>query len=93
MFALMMNKLSKKTDYNTSGYVAYSFPVHYGECETIEKKYMPNIVYMEFENSRFPVSSGYDKYLTNLYGKNYMKISDTPNTGTHFEDWEILFMR
>lgn len=92
MFASMMNNLAKKVDYNTSEYVACSLPVHYGERETIEKKYVSDVVYMDFEDSRFPVPSGYDKYLSNLYGKDYMKVPDAPNTGTHFEDWEIEFI-
>lgn len=90
-FASMMNELAKKTDYNTSEYVACSLPVHYGERETIAKKYMSDVVYMDFEESRFPVMSGYKRYLTNLYGKDFMKVPEAPNTGTHLEDWDIEF--
>ena len=59
-FAKMMDNLAKKTAFNSSEYVACSLPVHYGERETIEKKYMTDAIYMDFEDSRFPVPSADD---------------------------------
>ena len=92
-FGKLMNSLSKRTDYNTSEYVACSLPAHYGERETIEKKYMCEPVDMPFEGSVFCVPSGYDRYLTNLYGKDYMKIPDPPEDGTHLDAWSVYFRK
>lgn len=91
IFASMMNALAKRNEYNISEYVACSLPVHYGERETIERKYMSDAVYMDFENSKFPVPSGYDKYLSNLYGADYMKVPSAPGAGTHLNEWEVVF--
>ena len=90
-FASRMNALAKRTSYNTSDLVACSLPAHYGERETIEKKHMSEAVYMDFESSKFPVPSGYDVYLTNLYGKDYMKVPDGPKDGQHLDVWEVHF--
>lgn len=90
-FASLMNSLAKRHDYNTSRYVACSLPAHYGERETIEKRFMSEPVYMAFEESNFQVPSGYDKYLTNLYGKDYMVIPDGPKGKPHLDVWEVHF--
>ena len=66
-FALCMDKYASSFRYENSKYVAASLPIHYGAKETIEKKYMYKEIDMEFENRKFPIPVGYDKYLTNLY--------------------------
>ncbi len=90
-FASLMNSLARAHDYNTSRLVACSLPAHYGERETIEKEYMSDPVYMDFNDSRFPVPSGYDRYLSNLYGKDYMVVPDGPKETTHLDVWEVQF--
>ncbi len=90
-FASRMNSIAKSKDYETSDLVACSLPVHYGERETIEKKYMSEQLYVEFEQSRFAIPSGYDKYLRNLYGDDYMKVPDGPKGGQHLDVWEVQF--
>ena len=90
-FASRMNNIAKRTKFSKSFYVACSLPAHYGERETIERTYMSEPVYVDFENSRFAVMSGYDKYLRNLYGADYMKIPDGPRDGQHIDVWEVEF--
>ena len=90
-FASMMNSLAKHFDYETSDLVACSLPVHYGERETIEKKYMSKQVYMDFEKSKFAIPSGYDQYLRNLYGDDYMRIPDASKRKQHLEVWDVVF--
>lgn len=92
-FASLMNSLAKAHDFNTSRLVACSLPAHYGERETIEKECMSSHVYMDFKDSKFPVPSGYDRYLTNLYGKDYMVVPDGPRETTHLDVWEVHFER
>lgn len=90
-FASLMNSLAKAHDYNTSRYVACSLPAHYGERETIDKIYMSDPVCMDFKDSKFSIPSGYDRYLTNLYGKDYMVVPDGPKETTHLDVWEVQF--
>lgn len=90
-FASLMNSLAKTHNYNVSNLVACSLPAHYGERETISKKYMMNPIYINFQDSKFPVPSGYDRYLTNLYGDDYMVVPEGPKEKTHLEVWDVQF--
>ena len=90
-FASMMDSLAKRTEYDRSDLVACSLPVHYGERETIEKKYMSEQLFVQFETSKFAIPSGYDKYLRNLYGDDYMVVPDGPKGGQHLDVWEVEF--
>ena len=90
-FASRMNSIAKRRKFNKSFYVACSLPAHYGERETIEREYMSEAKYVDFETSRFAVMTGYDRYLRNLYGDDYMKVPDGPRDGQHIDVWEVKF--
>ena len=91
-FSKRLNAIAKKYDFDKSKYVACSMPVHYGEKEVIEYKNMNKATFLQFEDRRFPVPVGYEKYLTNLYG-NYMDIpKDAAEKGfSHLDKWEVDF--
>lgn len=72
-YALKLEKLARKYDFDSSRLVGVSMACHYGEKETIERKYMSKQVFLPFEQAQFPVVNGYDRYLKNLYG-DYMKV-------------------
>lgn len=91
-FSECMDKYAKKYEFESSKYVCVSLAAHYGERETIHRKYMSKAVRLPFEGRTFPVPVGYKKYLSNLYG-NYMEIpKDAEENGyTHLDIWQIEF--
>ena len=86
-----INMEAMKYRYETSRRVGVSIAIHYGKRETIDKSYMEEAVYLPFRDKSFPVPSGYDRYLTNLYG-DYMKIpkDKVENGCTHAVFWDIV---
>lgn len=72
-YALKLERIAKKYDFDTSEYVGVSMACHYGDKETINHKYMSKQIYLPFEQAQFPVVNGYDRYLKNLYG-DYLKV-------------------
>lgn len=66
-------KLSQTYDYKTTGIIGDVLWGDYGkEVLTVEEYFKSTKV--TFENYRFDTFADWDKYLTNLYGSNYMEI-------------------
>ena len=92
-FAGKEDRLARKYDYSTSEYVGAILAVHYWEKETIKRECFADTVLMSFEGREFPVMSGYDTYLRNLYG-NYMEIPEDAEESAykHLKTWEVEFL-
>ncbi|WP_298034574.1 phosphorylcholine transferase LicD [uncultured Dysosmobacter sp.] len=86
----MIEKGSKKYDFDTSKYVAVSVVDHYGERETLRREDMEHPVYLKFEGRDMPVFNGYKNYLQNLYGLDYMKIPTDDTIKYDTVDWHYL---
>ena len=78
-------------DFDESEYVACSMPVHYGEREVIKHENMSESEEGKFRDKIFKIPKGYDVYLSNLYGNNYMEIPEPPEAINHQESWEVIF--
>lgn len=91
-FSIKIDKTARAYPFDKCDKVAVSLAIHYGMREIIDKKYMSKSVPMTFVDREFPVPSGYDKYLTNLYG-DYMVIpKDAQQNGyTHLDGWKVVF--
>ena len=91
-FAIQIDKMARDCPFEKCDKVAVSLAIHYGMREIIDKKYMSEAVFLPFGDRKFPVPSGYDKYLTNLYG-DYMVIpKDAQQNGyTHLHGWRVIF--
>ena len=91
-FTNKMIGIAKKYPFASSKLVAVSMACHYGEKETIKKSLMEVPEYIKFHEKLFPVPSGYDTYLSNLYG-NYMKIPEGAEEKgySHLDHWHIEF--
>lgn len=92
-FARRIDDAAKAYDYDKSDEVAAILAIHYWDRETIEKKYMQESVLLPFNGRLFPVPSGYDRYLKNLYD-DYMTIpQDAEENGyTHLDGWFVEFL-
>lgn len=85
--SILLDKLAKKYDFDSSRYVAVILACHYWEKETLSRKDAMYAVNIPFEGKMFPVLNGYDQYLRNLYG-NYMVCSRD-----HAEDQEKVMSK
>lgn len=70
--ATHLEDICKKVNFNKAKYVA-GLNGMYGKKEIWLKEEMLPIVYLDFEDGKFPCYKNYDKYLSNLYG-DYMKL-------------------
>jgi len=57
-------------------------PVHTLEERIVKKEYIP-IIKVQFEDGMFNAPAGYDAYLTQLYGKNYMEMPPADKQKSH----------
>lgn len=89
-FAKRMEKVASRHDFDKCPLVACSVPAHYGHHETIRKELMSEAVLVPFEGRMLPVPTGYDTYLSNLYG-DYMTVpKDAEENGfTHLDAWDV----
>ena len=66
--------IQKTYSYDESEYVGVmATNVHTVEERVLKSEYSP-VIEVEFEGHMFPAPKGYDTYLRQLYGKNYMKL-------------------
>jgi lipopolysaccharide cholinephosphotransferase len=66
--------IAKSIPYDKSDYVGVMMTnVHTTEERVVKSEYSPTIK-LEFEGRMFSAPSGYDQYLKQLYGKNYMEL-------------------
>lgn len=65
--------LAKLPSLRRAEYVAVTI-AQYKDKEIIKKEYDTHCTKLMFEGKRFFVPAGYKTYLSNLYGKNYMKL-------------------
>lgn len=92
-FARKIDNMARHYKFSESPYVAVSLALHYWDREIIKRRYMEKAVYLTFEGRKFPVPTGYKKYLSNLYG-NYMDIPKNAeeNGYTHLDHWKVEFL-
>lgn len=67
-----LENICKEVDFDKAEYVA-GLNGMYGKKEIWLKEEMLPIIYLDFEDGKFPCYKNYDKYLSNLYG-DYMKL-------------------
>lgn len=91
-FFEQMDKCCRSYDFDKNLLVGVCATIHYGDHETIKRKYMDRAIYLDFEGRKMPVPIGYKKYLSNLYG-DYMTIPDDAEEKgyTHMDNWEVIF--
>lgn len=91
-FTNKMISAAKRYHFASSEFVGVSLACHYGERETIKRVFMETPKYVEFHGRELPIPSGYDIYLSNLYG-DYMKMpKDAEERGySHLDHWHIEF--
>lgn len=70
--AKRINKMARKNPFNNSSFVAVSV-FGYGRKEEISAKAFDSYIDMDFENLKLKVISGFDIYLSSLYG-DYMQL-------------------
>jgi len=91
-FAVKMDKSARRYDFDKSKYVGVSMVTHYGQRETIERKYMAHGLEMKFEDSTFTVPCGFKRYLKNLYG-DYMKLpKDADQNYPHISTYSLTIL-
>lgn len=64
-------KVMKKYAFESSEFVG-NFTSQYGRRELLHKNVFASYIDVPFENYKFMICEGYDEYLTNIYGSNYM---------------------
>ncbi len=67
-----LENICKEVEFDKAKYVA-GLNGMYGKKEIWLKEEMLPIIYIDFEDGKFPCYKNYDKYLSNLYG-NYMEL-------------------
>ena len=79
----------KKYDFDRSKYVGYIMTGRFDK-EILDRKYFDDLIFLNFENNKYPAISKYDIYLTNMYG-NYMEIPPVEQrVNKHaFRAWKI----
>ncbi len=89
-YAEKISAMGKKYPFDCSDYVSASMAGHYGSREKVDRKGMESAIQMPFETREFPLPVGYDQYLTNLYGSNYMDIpKEEDRLYPHLEGWSV----
>lgn len=68
-----MNRMARKNDFETSAYVGVQSGTYHQEKERNPRSVFDQTVYLPFEDTVFPAPSGYDVYLTHLFG-DYMQL-------------------
>lgn len=72
----------KKTDFDSAEYVSYPvWAKHPGNI--LKRDWLNETVILPFENIEVCVFGGYKQYLSNRYGKNYMKLPPKEQQITH----------
>ena len=71
--------------YNTQStcHCGISTLYHYGMGERYRKLIFDGTVYVSFEGKDYPAPSGYDEYLTGMYGSDYMQSPPLEKRRTH----------
>ena len=74
-WALITDKYAKKRNYDKAKYIGVinTEASHRFHERILKGEYEP-VIKVDFENRKYPAPLGYDQYLRNLYGDDYMKI-------------------
>ena len=76
------NELSKYVDTQTEGYTK---PLtHISRNNYFPKEWFESAVYVDFEGEKYPVPVGYDEYLKQVFGEDYMIERKVPNHNNKF---------
>lgn len=67
-------KLAKKYDYASSDHIGVMMTDVHGIVERVDKDDYTPVIYMEFEGKQVQCPAGYDTYLRQLYGPDYMTV-------------------
>lgn len=64
---LLLRQSEKWNNMPTDYYGYFAGPYHYGKC-FFKKKDFANVIYVPFEDTKFPVPVGYDNWLKHVFG-------------------------
>ncbi len=78
-----IDRLAMKYDYDTCNYAGVAIIIHYMFRERNRKEVYEKSVLIPFEDIMVPAPVGYDEYLTQLYGGNYMEMPPVEKRQTH----------
>lgn len=71
----LVDRYASRRNYDTSKYVgAVTTSAGHRFRERLKKEVFDPVIYLQYENKMYPASEGYDTYLSNLYGDDYMDI-------------------
>ena len=73
----------QKYDFETSQYVGVMSASKYKTQEVIDRKGYIQLIDVEFEGKKYHGPSNYDRYLSQLYGKDYMQLPPIEQQKTH----------
>ena len=84
-----ITKMRKKTKYSQAKYVG-NFVAGYGVKERLLKEDYDHYIDIEFEKVKMRCIKNYDKYLSNIYGEDYMSPPPLEKRrGHHIQAWRI----
>ena len=87
-YSLKLNNLAKKYDYEKSAFVGVKTTSVHLFREKNTKEVFSGTIYVPFENMSLPAPTGYDTYLSHLYG-DYMQLP--PEEERHSEHEFVIY--
>ncbi len=81
-----INKIGRRYSFDSSKYVGVQSGTYHQDRERNPRSVFDHTVYFPFEDTEFPAPSGYDEYLTHLFG-DYMQLPpEDQRTGKHAQN-------